>query len=75
MLHLSPAKILGKVLNFILPPYPKIIRIWLTKISFSYIILQILQRKNLGVGRFRPPPPPLVPEGLIHVKHFKNSLY
>ena len=27
MLHLSPAKILGKVVNVILPPYPEIIKV------------------------------------------------
>ena len=35
-LHLSLAKILGKVFNFITPQYPDIIKVWLAKNSFWY---------------------------------------
>ena len=33
-LHLSLPKVLGKALNFIIPPCPVIIEVWLAKISF-----------------------------------------
>ena len=62
MLHLSPAKILGKVVNFILSSYPEIIKVWLAKISFWYHSPSKYYRgKTLVWVVFDPP---LVPEGL-----------
>ena len=56
LLHLSPTKILGKVLYFILPPYPEIIKVRLAKISFYIIPLaNTTEEKPRGGGRFRPP--------------------
>ena len=61
-LHLSLAKSLGKVLNFIIPPYPDIIKVWLAKISFRYHSPSKYYRgKTLGEGSKTAP---LVPEGL-----------
>ena len=56
-LHLSPSTIFGKVLNFIISSYPGIIKLWLPKFRFDIIPLANITEENLGVGRFRPPPP------------------
>ena len=50
LLHLSPTKILGKVLYFILPPYPEIIKVRLAKFRFNIIPLANTTEENLGGG-------------------------
>ena len=57
MLHLSPTKILGKVLNFILNPFPEIIKVWLAKIRFHIIPLENTTDEKPWCGSFLTPPP------------------
>ena len=71
MLHLSSAKILGKVIYFIRPLYPEIFKVCLAKFRFGIIPLANTTEENPGVGRFQPLP------GARRVKvndnHFQNE--
>ena len=56
-LHLSLPKILGKVLNFIIPPYPDIIKVALPKFRFDIIPLaNVTEEKPWGGVENDPPP-------------------
>ena len=52
MLHLFLAKIFGKVLNFIIPSYLEINKVWLAKILFDIIPLANITEEKAWCGFF-----------------------